>query len=47
MNKHSWNTVHSGMGIECDKCGAYANMMTDDNFFEIEKRNDCPVDDNE
>jgi len=39
--------VDNGMGIECDKCLAYANMMSNDDFREIEKREDCPVSDEE
>ncbi|EPC8411085.1 hypothetical protein [Bacillus cereus] len=43
MGKHWWYTVDSGMGIRCDKCDKYANMQYDDDFIEIEKIEDCPV----
>ena len=47
MYRHWWYGVDNGMGIECDKCLAYANMMSNDDFREIEKREDCPVSDEE
>lgn len=43
LYKHWWYTVDSGMGIRCDKCNKYANMQYNDDFTEIEKREDCPV----
>ena len=42
MNKHWWYTVDHGMGIRCEKCGAYANMEHDDDFHEIENTKNCP-----
>lgn len=45
--KHWWYTVDNGMGITCDKCGTYTNIMFDEDFRETEKREDCPVSDGE
>jgi len=47
MYKHAWYTLHSGMAIKCDKCGAYAHVMYDQNFSEIENRKDCPISDDD
>jgi len=47
LNRHWWTTVDHGMGIVCEKCGAYANMEFTDNFYEIEHTDDCPLEDME
>jgi hypothetical protein len=41
MHKHWWHTVEQGMGIRCDKCDTYANIMNPD-FDEIEE-SECEV----
>lgn len=46
MYTHFWYTVDSGMGIRCDKCDAYTNMLYTEEFNEIESKKDCPVPDN-
>jgi hypothetical protein len=47
LYKHSWYTAHSGMAIKCDKCGAYAHKEYDYDFEEVEKRENCPIKDDE
>lgn len=43
MYNHSWHTIDSGMAIQCDKCGAYAHVMCENDFSTIEKRADCLI----
>lgn len=47
MYTHYWYTRDAGMAIECDKCGKYVNLWYGNDYDFDEKKEDCPISDEE